>query len=785
MARKQARAVLRLIGAVVAVWVGGNSREVLAFDQDTPSATARPVGPFVIGPAPVSDGGAPQPAGVQINRSRLWRSPIALTPGHRSMLIGEEATLSLHDGFGLVVPGALWTSSDIGVVLLSEDDPPGLRAVSAGNATIAVEKDGRTAEATIAVFAGADLPSGTIRWSVPPTPGRTMESPIYVNRVAESDPELFIVETETWGQAMLRGVDADGRVLWQQHSPGIPLMGDSFGGVIAGELYDVNQGDDFRAYVRLGDAGGVSPWRYESPGSLLRPAQAPDGTLYAIEFMHGGVDSDGNDIWDKHAIVIDGSTGTLISRWPLAREVLAFESENDGLVLSGSLTCRSTRSEMSPETVGPIVGSDGRGYLLVRRRVRLASGDCSEFNGSNYVPARRQDVGIDLIALSASGDPMFHSLYALACTSEEYQATLCDLPPDLYQLLPDGVGGLLASWRRPLHQVAPRVFFAQNYFTSIDAEGTRVDTPVTPDFGIDLIGQAGTAYVHSGGGTSAIDVRSWTAKWTSNSALTVIAARPDGGAAVVNQAGDLQIVGPTGQVEEDIPFGLSPESAAHESDDWVGVKDGELTSVSGPFQDATRWTVDMGNPARQFAIRRAGMGIFLKSQEALIANTFAQHNAIRVVPFDQEWLASRPELQAPPGLDATDGFGNRYFTLGAGLPGGTDTGLNCGGGNLTKGIDRKGDVAKPVKALRKLPVAHVSEGATIFSLLIHFNAYADDVPYWCTPGDPDVTTGLAYNSNSFIHGLLHAAGVPHEEREPKWPAPGWSLPLPQRYFLPR
>ena len=149
------------------------------------------------------------------------------------------------------------------------------------------------------------------------------------------------------------------------------------------------------------------------------------------------------------------------------------------------------------------------------------------------------------------------------------------------------------------------------------------------------------------------------------------------------------------------------------------------------------------------------------------------------------WLASQASLQPPPELDATDGFGNRYFTLGAGLPVGSDTGLHCGGGNLTKGINRDGDVTKPVKALRKLPVAHVSEGATIFSLLIHFNSYANNVPYWCTPGDPDSTTGLAYNSNSFAHGLLHAAGVPHKEREPKWPAPGWSLPLPAKYFRPR
>ncbi len=286
-----------------------------------------------------------------------------------------------------------------------------LTAISTGFATVTAEKDDLAAEATIRVMAGTELVAGTERWSVAPTPGMTMEPPIFTNRVDPSGPDMFIVETKTWGEATLRAVDAEGSVLWQQHSPGIPLMGDSFGGVIAGVLYDVTQGDDLQAYVRLGNAGGVAPWRYQSAGSLLRPAQAPDGTLYAIEFIYGGVDAAGEDIWDKHAIVIDGKTGGLISRMPLAREVLAFESAKDGVVLSPTLTCHSTRVEFAPQTVGPIAGSDGRGYLLVLRRIRLGKGGCNEFNGANYVPARTQNIGVDLIALSRTNSPVVQSLY--------------------------------------------------------------------------------------------------------------------------------------------------------------------------------------------------------------------------------------------------------------------------------------------------------------------------------------------------------------------------------------
>jgi len=722
-------------------------------------------------------------AGVQITRVGRRPTALTLTPAHRTMLVDEEAALSLRDDSGMRVTRARWTSSDTGIVTLSEDDPPVLRAVGAGTATVTVRKYRLTAAATIAVVAGTELAAGTTRWSVPPTPGVTMEPPIYTNRVDESVPEMYIIETKTWGQATLRGVDAEGGVLSTLQSPGIPLMGDSFGGVIAGILYDVNQGEGFQAYVRLGNAGGVQPWRYQSPGSLLRPAQAPDGRLYAVEFMDGGVDQRGYKIWDKHAIVIDGATGRLISRQPLAREVLVFESENDGLVLTPWLTCRSTRVEQAPETAGPIVGSDGQGYLLVRRRIRLATGVCNEFNGAYYTPARKQDVGIDLIALSPTNAPTVHRVYALECSSAEFEPTLCDVPPDISQLLPDGVGGMLTTWRRPVRLLTPRGYLAQHYVTRIDASGAQVDSPVTPEFRIALIGQAGTAYAYSYAGTSAIDVTSWATKWTkSASGFGVIAARPDGGAATMNGAGDLHILGPTGHEENVTPLGLSMATTVQELDGWIGLSQAGLTSVAGQFQDATRWTVVLGNRSGQFAVRRPGMGIFLKSQDALFANTIAQHNSIRVVPFDQNWLASQSSLQPPPHLDATDGFGNRYFTLGAGLPDGSDTGLTCGGGNLTKRINREGDVSKPVKALRKLPVADVSEGATILSLLIHFNFYRNDLPYWCLPGDPDSTAGLAYNSNSFAHGLLHAAGVAHKEREPLWPAPGWSLPVPTKYF---
>ena len=48
--------------------------------------------------------------------------------------------------------------------------------------------------------------------------------------------------------------------------------------------------------------------------------------------------------------------------------------------------------------------------------------------------------------------------------------------------------------------------------------------------------------------------------------------------------------------------------------------------------------------------------------------------------------------------------------------------------------------------------------------------------------DYEVTITVEF-SNSYAHGLLHAAGVPHSERAPGWrPTPGWKTPVPAIYF---
>ncbi len=52
--------------------------------------------------------------------------------------------------------------------------------------------------------------------------------------------------------------------------------------------------------------------------------------------------------------------------------------------------------------------------------------------------------------------------------------------------------------------------------------------------------------------------------------LGLVAARPDGGVATIDYAGDLHVLGPTGLEEEVTPLGLSLTSAVPEFDGWIG-----------------------------------------------------------------------------------------------------------------------------------------------------------------------------------------------------------------------
>lgn len=714
-------------------------------------------------------------------------SAIAIAPSSRTMALNEIGGLSLHDDYGTVVIDAEWSSSDPAIAVLSTDDPPVVRAVAAGTATIRASKDGLSAEAAITVHAAAVLPAGTSRWTVASTPGLTLEQPIFTHRVDVDVPDMFLVETLPSREATLRAVSAEGDVLWTEHSPGVPLMGDSFGGVIAGVYLEWSW--DYKAFVRLGHAGGVRPWRYESQGALSRPAQAPDGTIYAIERV-SALDADGDHIWDKHVVVIDGRTGRLRTRQPLAREVEIFTAEMDGVVAREKprLVCASNRSEMAPATVGPVVGSDGRGYLLVRRLFRHKFDTCLEQHARHR---RTIDNGIDLVMLSPDDAPVVQPVFAAACDVPVFEVSACDVRPELRQLMPDGIGGMLASWDRFETFLSNGAALVQRVVTRLDDNGNRVDSPVDNTTSLNIVGQAGVAYAYAAGAWSAVDVTSWTPKWTASlGGSSPLAAQPDGGLSIFDYwTRTYRTIGADGALRAESEMPLPLQWPMQEFGSWIGLSARGLTSISGRIDDATRWW-GWGNRQGQSSARKPGIGIFAKGHHIAPVVPLWMHASLRITPADASYWRQHERFgqyfrdyvdENGTRHPAVDVFGNPSATIGAGPygPNGEDTTAYCLANSILESSPNRPSDQQFAPVYQQRLAVRGSENPFIEKLFDLDSKYGDFLKYECVPDDPD-----EFNSNSYVSGLLDSAGI----AKPWFPQglaivfPGWSTPVPRRYF---
>lgn len=96
---------------------------------------------------------------------------IYITPTTAAMLVGESRTFDLSDTKGQhLTSAAEWSISDSYRIALKPGIEPTITAKNEGTFKVTARIDTRTAEATIKVYPGNELPIGTVRWSVAPMP---------------------------------------------------------------------------------------------------------------------------------------------------------------------------------------------------------------------------------------------------------------------------------------------------------------------------------------------------------------------------------------------------------------------------------------------------------------------------------------------------------------------------------------------------------------------------------------------------------------------------------------
>lgn len=488
-------------------------------------------------------------AGVRVTRTGT-PTALALSPTTRTLLVGEHAALSLLDDFGVHVQQAVWTTSDPAVVALSTGDPPVLMAAGAGTATITASHGGLSAAATITVVAGTTLPDGTTRWTVAPRADVSMGT-IFAHPVNETVPDLFAVERD-WAtnEYQVRAVTAAGEQRWREAAPSTPTMADTFGGLIAVAN---------NALVRFAGPTDAPPWRYASAGGVYSPAQGPDGTIYAIEWVQGPRSSGSGTTYDYAAVVIDGATGRLRARVPIPR----------GFV--DDYRCTYRRFDEPADVTAPVVGASGSGYFQIARYRRVDVRNCDSPYPDSYI-SRTYSSEIQLLEVTPTGEAVWRTLDTIT------NAWL----PGTGQTIPDGLGGILTTWKRRENVYDnPQINWT---VTRLDEVGQRVDYTVSDEPHIQAIGDDGTAYLTMGTNTVyAVDVATWMAKWTAPPGYPIMAIAGGGVTLLDTVAAMLTVVDAMGaqRAVTPLPLGSAVQARAGE---WVGLTStGTLAAVTAPF----------------------------------------------------------------------------------------------------------------------------------------------------------------------------------------------------------
>ena len=525
-------------------------------------------------------------AGVRVAQSGT-ATQLSIVPNALTLIVGQSRQLQAISTYGVIASGADWESGNASVSVSAD----GLvTAEAVGQTTVTGTFLGVTASTVISVIEANSLETGTPSWTAPPIEGMSALPPIYTARVDADGPDLFAVDTASdSGPYVVRALRSDGTMLFTENAPGKPVMGDVFGGVVA-------MLPNYSGLARFAGPTTAKPWWYESEGSIGAPAQAPDGTIFFSEIV-----TRTDDYWNTYVVGLNGNTGTMKFRIQLPTSTQVGGCGHYNLHLDN--------------LPGPIaIGNDGAAYLQASDTHETWNVDCRPEDDSTYDGGAYFGVfwgngtffrsnRVQLMRVTSGGGATYQTLFqASEGGVDTKDAFFSGHLGGFGTVVPDGLGGVLASWtsshylNQPVegqYGIGPvTVDFASHVTRSAGGGMTDHEEAIDPVYGypdsIELTGEAGIVVTKNlmTGVVKARNAITWETKWTDANNPIPFAALPDGGVALQGWDGSLYQREPDGQVASLSASAVwFPSRSQAAFGLWTGISNLGLAAVFGPALD--------------------------------------------------------------------------------------------------------------------------------------------------------------------------------------------------------
>jgi hypothetical protein len=437
---------------------------------------------------------------------------LQITPAVVNMVVGGTQQFTAVDNNGIPRQDVSWSISDPSLASLTtdEDNAAILTGLAAGQVTLTASAEGVTAQEQVTILSQSSFTTGTTIWSAPPPAGYSV---IQVAQAVPSvnGPDLYSISLSADGtQSTIQALKADGEQLWQKTMPAMlnNSVPDGFGGLIVTTCASGNP----MTVVDL-DATGSPLWQQAAIGVnngngftyLCYPAPTAvrgDGVAFITEPTNAGLPS-------------------LTEAYP-SGYIQQTQFPPSTVTLNGRTT------QVTCCVGPPMINTDGTAYAEYEVRT----------TNNNVITS-------DLLYLYSSPG----STVLLSSTTQDEAL----LPGPI---IPDGQGGILATWTISPSNPPVLQYPYQAVDVSAGVAGTPYNLPfspqsVTPFVSPSLVlGENGTAFASGqttatvNGAQVAVDqiasfnvtsgAPNWTYQATAGDKLSVIEATAGGGVTVNN-----------------------------------------------------------------------------------------------------------------------------------------------------------------------------------------------------------------------------------------------------------